>query len=79
MARRTGVALATLVALAVAAPAAEAAAAGDALNAYRVAPSVENKRELVQAGFDLIEGDKGSYLEIYACLLYTSPSPRDRS
>jgi murein tripeptide amidase MpaA len=43
-----------------------AAAAGDALNAYRVAPTVENKRELAQAGFDLIEGDKGSYLEIYA-------------
>ena len=65
MGRRTGVALATLSVFAFAAPAASAAA-GDALNAYRVAPTVENKRELAQAGYDMIEGDKGRYLEIYA-------------
>ena len=36
------------------------------LNTYRVAPTADNKRELAQGGFDLIEGDKGSYLEIFA-------------
>jgi len=41
-------------------------AAREALNAYRVAPSVENKQELARAGFDLVEGDKGRYLEIFA-------------
>ena len=46
--------------------AAPAAAAREALNAYRVAPTIENKRELARAGFDLTEGDKGRYLEIYA-------------
>ena len=63
--RLASVTLAVAAGLAMGAPTA-VAAAGDALNAYRVAPSVENKRELAQAGFDLIEGDKGSYLEIYA-------------
>ena len=40
--------------------AAPAAAAREALNAYRVAPTIENKRELARAGFDLIEGGQGA-------------------
>ena len=63
--RLASVTLAVAAGFAVAATPA-VAAAGDALNTYRVSPTVENKRELAQAGFDLIEGDKGSYLEIYA-------------
>jgi len=59
-----GVALATLVAFAVAAPAAEAAR--DPLNAYRVAPTAENKSKLALAGFDMTEADHdGRYLEVY--------------
>src|SRR4051794_24505307 len=63
---RTGRAiLATaLVALGVAAPA--ASAAREPLNAYRVAPTQENKQRLVKAGYDMIEADHGSYLEIYS-------------
>ena len=41
-------------------------AADDALNAYRVKPTAENKQELAAAGFDLTEGDRGRYIEIYA-------------
>jgi murein tripeptide amidase MpaA len=63
MGRRTGVALATLVALAVSAPAANAAR--EPLNAYRVAPTAENKSKLALAGFDMTEADHGGYLEIY--------------
>src|SRR5215213_6165454 len=64
MGRRTRVAVATLVALAVSAPA--AMAAREPLNAYRVAPTAANKSELALAGFDMTEADHhGKYLEIY--------------
>ena len=63
MGRRTGVALATLAVLAVSAPAAYAAR--EPLNAYRVAPTAENKASLALAGFDMTEADHGSYLEVY--------------
>ena len=53
-----------LVALGVSAPA--ASAAREPLNAYRVAPTQENKQRLVKAGYDMIEADHGSYLEIYS-------------
>src|ERR687898_3540502 len=62
--RLGGVWLATVgAALITAAP---AMAAKQPLNAYRVAPTAENKQKLAQAGFDLTEGDRGRYLEIYA-------------
>jgi murein tripeptide amidase MpaA len=65
MRRRLGsVSLATVAA--VLATAAPAMAAKQPLNAYRVAPTAENKQKLAQAGFDLTEGDRGRYLEIYA-------------
>ena len=40
-------------------------AAREPLNAYRVAPTAENEAQLVAAGFDMIEGDHGTYLEVY--------------
>ncbi len=62
--RTCGAVLATaLLALAAAAPA--AMAAREPLNAYRVAPTAENKAKLVAAGFDMIEADHGTYLEVY--------------
>jgi murein tripeptide amidase MpaA len=61
---RTGAVVATaLFALAATAPAAQAAR--EPLNAYRLAPTAENKQALAKAGFDLLEGDHGTYLEIY--------------
>jgi murein tripeptide amidase MpaA len=63
MGRRTRVAVATLFALAVTAPAANAAR--EPLNAYRVAPTAENKSTLALAGYDMLEADHGRYLEIY--------------
>ena len=64
MGRRTGVAVATaLAALAVLAPAAQAAR--QPLNAYRVAPTADNKSALALAGYDMTEADHGRYLEIY--------------
>ena len=54
---------AALFTLAAAAPA--AMAARDPLNAYRVAPTAENKERLASAGYDMVEGDHGSYLEVY--------------
>jgi hypothetical protein len=64
MRRRLGsVTLAVAAALAVAAP---AQAAKDPLNAYRVKPTAENKQQLAAAGFDLTEGDRGKYIEIFA-------------
>src|SRR5687768_14943257 len=64
MRRRLGsVTLAAAAALGFAAP---AMAANDALNAYRVKPTAENKQELAKAGYDLAEGDRGRYLEIFA-------------
>ena len=64
MRRRLGsVTLAAAAALGLAAP---AMAADDALNAYRVKPTAENKKELAAAGYDLAEGDRGRYIEIYA-------------
>jgi hypothetical protein len=64
MRRRLGsVALAVAAALAVVAP---AQAAKDPLNAFRVKPTAENKQQLAAAGFDLTEGDRGKYIEIYA-------------
>ena len=56
--RSGGVVLAAVVAaLALAAP---AQAAKDPLNAFRVKPTAENKKQLAEAGFDLTEGDRGS-------------------
>ena len=64
MRRRLGsVTLAVAAALVVAAP---AQAAKDPLNGFRVKPTAENKRQLAEAGFDLTEGDRGRYIEIYA-------------
>jgi hypothetical protein len=64
MGRRLGsVMLAVAASLAVAAP---AQAAKDPLNGFRVEPTAENKRQLAAAGFDLTEGDRGDYIEIYA-------------
>ena len=62
---RTGSAvLATaLVALGVWAP--MASAAREPLNAYRVAPTQENKQRLAKAGYDMLEADHGEYLEVY--------------
>ena len=62
---RTGSAvLATaLVALGVSAP--MASAAREPLNAYRVAPTQENKQRLAKAGYDMLEADHGEYLEVY--------------
>ena len=54
---------AVAAALALAAP---AQAAKDPLNAFRVKPTAENKQRLAAAGFDLTEGDRGKYIEIYA-------------
>ena len=45
---------------------APAQAAKDPLNAFRVKPTAENKKQLAEAGYDLTEGDRGKYLEIYA-------------
>src|SRR5215216_6300119 len=62
--RTGGVAIgAASFALAAFAPA--AMAAREPLNAYRLAPTAENKQQLARAGFDMIEADHGSYLEIY--------------
>ena len=36
------------------------------LNPYRIAPSAENKHKLALAGYDMVEGDHGSYLSVYA-------------
>ena len=52
-----------LIALTAAAPAAKAAR--EPLNAYRVAPTAENKQKLALAGYDMTEADHGSYLEVY--------------
>ena len=52
-----------LLALTAAAPAAKAAR--EPLNAYRVAPTAENKQKLALAGYDMTEADHGSYLEVY--------------
>src|SRR4051812_22486947 len=63
--RSSSAVLATvLVALGVSAP--TASAAREPLNAYRVAPTQENKQRLVKAGYDMVEADHGSYLEIYS-------------
>ncbi|MET0683674.1 MAG: M14 family metallopeptidase, partial [Solirubrobacteraceae bacterium] len=64
MSRRLG--SVTLAAAAVLGFAAPAMAADDALNAYRVKPTADNKKELAAAGYDLAEGDRGRYIEIYA-------------
>src|SRR3954471_3289322 len=62
--RLTGAVFATvLCALGTAAPA--ALAAREPLNVYRVAPTAENKRKLAAAGYDMVEADHGSYLEVY--------------
>src|SRR4051812_27532706 len=55
---------AALIALGISAPA--ASASREPLNAYRVAPTQENKQRLVKAGYDMVEADHGSYLEIYS-------------
>ena len=75
MGRRTGVAIATLAALAVIAPAAQAAR--EPLNAYRVAPTADNKSALALAGFDMTEADHGRYLEIYGTARQVAGLKRD--
>ena len=60
---RSAVVATALFALAATAPA--AMADRQPLNAYRLAPTAENKQKLVAAGYDMTEGDHGSYLEIY--------------
>jgi murein tripeptide amidase MpaA len=63
---RTGSAVVAtaLVALGVSAPI--ASAAREPLNAYRVAPTQENKQRLAKAGYDMVEADHhGEYLEVY--------------
>ena len=65
MTRRFG-GVAVVVAMAVLTAAAPAQAAKDPLNAFRIKPTAENKRQLAAAGFDLTEGDRGRYIEIYA-------------
>ncbi len=61
---RAGAAVATaLFALVAFAPA--AMAAREPLNAYRLAPTAENKQKLALQGFDMVEADRGGYLEIY--------------
>jgi murein tripeptide amidase MpaA len=62
--RTRGAVVATaLFVLAATAPAAQAAR--EPLNAYRLAPTAENKKALARAGFDMHEADHGEYLEIY--------------
>src|ERR1700712_264989 len=61
---RSAVVAAALIALGVSAPA--ASASREPLNAYRVAPTQENKQRLLKAGYDMIEADHGSYLEVYS-------------
>jgi murein tripeptide amidase MpaA len=61
--RATSVLLAACATFAVAAP---AQASRDPLNAYRVKPTAQNKAVLAQQGYDLTEGDHGTYLEIFA-------------
>ena len=62
--RSTSAAVATaLLTLAAAAPA--AMADRQPLNAYRVADTAANKSQLALAGYDMVEADRGSYLEIY--------------
>ena len=75
MGRRTSVALATLFALAFAAPA--AMAAREPLNAYRVAPTADNKSTLALAGYDMTEADHGSYLEVYGTARQIAALKRD--
>ena len=82
---RTGSAAlaAALVALGVSAPV--ASAAREPLNAYRVAPTQENKQRLAKAGYDMVEADHGEYLEIYgtakqaAALTSRASRPRCRA
>ena len=66
---------AALLTLAAAAPAANAAR--DPLNAYRVAATPQNKERLASAGYDMVEGDHGSYLEVYGTAKQASALKRD--
>jgi len=70
--RLGSVTLAAMAALAVAAP---AMASNDAVNAYRVKPTAEDKQRLAAAGFDLAEGDRGKYIEVYATRARRASSP----
>ena len=62
---RTGGAVFATALLALTAAAPAAMAAREPLNAYRVAPTAENKQKLALAGYDMMEADHGSYLEVY--------------
>ena len=74
--RASGAAFAAaLLTLAAAAPA--AMAARDPLNAYRVAATPQNKERLASAGYDMVEGDHGSYLEVYGTAKQASALKRD--
>ena len=61
--RLGGAVLATALFALSAAPA--AMAAREPLNAYRVADTAANKSKLALEGFDMVEADRGSYLEIF--------------
>ncbi len=61
--RLGGAVLATALFALSAAPA--AMAAREPLNAYRVADTAANKSKLALEGYDMVEADRGSYLEIY--------------
>ena len=61
--RLGGAVLATALFALSAAPA--AMAAREPLNAYRVADTAANKSSSRSAGYDMVEADRGSYLEIY--------------
>jgi hypothetical protein len=62
---RTGGATLAVAFLALSAAAPAAMANRAPLNAYRLAPTTENKQRLAAEGYDMVEADHGSYLEIY--------------
>ena len=72
---RSAAVAAALIALGVSAPA--ASASREPLNAYRVAPTQENKQRLVKAGYDMTEADHGSYLEVYGTAKQAAALRRD--
>jgi hypothetical protein len=61
--RSTSAALAALASLALAAPA--AADSREPINAYRVKATPQNMEKLALAGYDVLEGRRGSKVEIY--------------
>src|ERR1700754_5065333 len=62
---RTGCATFAVALLGLSAAAPAAMASREPLNAYRLAPTAENKQRLAAEGYDMVEADHGAYLEIY--------------